>query len=161
MGGPGLRASLLAMILSIVAALATGSGVARAQQQPDLGCAIWRAPSLAFGEYVVTRASPTDTTGTLTLVCDPNSVVRVHLSQGNSGTFNPRRMQSGISVLAYNVYTDSGRTKIWGDGSGGTDYVTFTRQVFPSFTLYARIPALQKNLGTGTYTDTLKVTVLF
>src|SRR5262245_54526091 len=162
MGPRRTAAVALAVIVGIITSLLPAtSGTAWAQQSPALGCLIWRGPTLAFGEYVVSRSSPTDTTGQLQLVCDANSTVRLHISQGNSGTFNPRRMRSGANQLQYNVYTDAARTRIWGDGSGGTDYVTFNRQVFPSFTLYARIPALQANVQSGTYDDTLKLTVLF
>jgi spore coat protein U-like protein len=155
------RAVLAATLFTAVSALSSGDPIASAQPQPDLGCLIWRGPTLAFGEYLVSNASPTDTTGSLQLICDANSVVRLHISQGNSGTYNPRRMQSGGSTLQYNVYVDAARTRIWGDGSSGTDYVTFTRQVFPTFTLYGRIPAKQPNLRVGAYSDTLKLTVLF
>src|SRR5262245_33508957 len=162
MGPRRTAAVALAVIVGIITSLLPAtSGTAWAQQSPALGCLIWRGPTLAFGEYVVSKASPTDTTGQLQLVCDANSTVRIHISQGSSGTFNPRRMQSGARQLQYNVYVDSARTRIWGDGSGGTDYVTVSRQVFPSFTVYARIPALQTNLAAGVYSDTLKMTVLF
>lgn len=161
MSGRGRPGIWLVLLVALAAPALNFDGARMLAQSPDLGCLIWRGPTLAFGEYLVSKTSPTDTTGSLQLICDADSVVRLHISQGSSGTFNPRRMQSGTSKLQYNVYVDSARTRIWGDGSAGTDYVTFTRQVFPTFTLYARIPALQTNLGVGTYSDTLKLTVLF
>jgi len=65
------------------------------------------------------------------------------------------------SVLAYNLYLDSTRLTIWGDGTGGTG--TFSGMGTGSdvgTTVYGRIPAGQ-NVAVGTYSDLITVTVTF
>jgi spore coat protein U-like protein len=66
-------------------------------------------------------------------------------------------------LLNYNLYTNSARTTIWGDGSAGTSRLTniiwsggssFTR------TIYGRIPAGQ-DVGVGNYGDILVITISF
>lgn len=44
----------------------------------------------------------------------------VTLSTGISGTYAARTMVSGPNTLTYNMYVDTARTQIWGDGSPGT-----------------------------------------
>jgi spore coat protein U-like protein len=65
--------------------------------------------------------------------------------------------------LNYNLFLDSNRSTIWGDGTGSTSYVsagsllavgTSNRQ----YTVYGRVPAGQDR-GAGSYTDTIVVTL--
>jgi spore coat protein U-like protein len=63
--------------------------------------------------------------------------------------------------LNYDLYFNSTRTQIWGDGTAGTvvwstGFLSGTR----SHTVYGRIPALQ-NVTIGAYTDTVIVTAIF
>jgi spore coat protein U-like protein len=76
--------------------------------------------------------------------------------------FASRRMLSASGVgLVYSLYTESARTNVWGDGTGGsvlpTGVGTGTTQGYP---VYGRIPAGQTVLP-GSYTDTVTVTLTF
>ena len=65
--------------------------------------------------------------------------------------------------LSYNIYLDAARTMVWGDGTGGSSYysATGTGNAAPvSVIMYGGIPT-QQNVGAGTYTDILVVTINF
>ena len=124
--------------------------------------------SLAFGEYNPQAPAPTDTVGTISILCnspDPaTSALSISLSPGSSGNANSRTLTLGSHPLYYNLYTNAARTVVWGDGSGGGESVVSTFPI-PShssktFSIYGRIPALQKAWA-GSYRDTITVTVTY
>jgi spore coat protein U-like protein len=128
------------------------------------------ATALAFGVYSPFAASPSDSSGTITVTCSPNVVslpvsYTVKLSAGNAGSFAARALASGASTLPYQLYSDAARTAVWGDGSAGTATVGggFTLGlVFPvsaTHTVYGRIPAGQSGVRAGAHADTITVTV--
>jgi hypothetical protein len=88
--------------------------------------------------------------------------IRIQLNRGSSASFNPRTLQNGTEILNYNLYLDSARTSIWGDGTGGTIDFTDTAAVLFSktATIYGRVPAGQ-DAGTGNYSDSLVATIVF
>jgi spore coat protein U-like protein len=129
------------------------------------------AGGVAFGTYPPFSASPTDSTGTVTVTCTPFLVgllvsYTIALSTGNGGNYASRSMSSGVSTLQYQLYTDSARTTVWGDGSAGTamisdDYtIALLVPVTRNYTVYGRIPALQ-SASPGAYGDTIVVTVTY
>lgn len=88
------------------------------------------------------------------------------MSGGNSGNANSRYMLNtgdGSTRLYYNIYTNNGRTKIWGDGTGGT--YTQTKSKRNNFTynknVFGRIPASQTSASVGFYEDNLVVILDF
>jgi len=121
-------------------------------------CTFDSAPSVAFGNYDVTNASPTDSVGAINISCDKNPGGVAKLSAG-SGSFAQRTMVNGANVLNYNLFTTSALTKIWGDGSAGTGTVSF-KTTSNSLPVYGRIPALQ-SAQPGLYSDSIVVTISF
>jgi spore coat protein U-like protein len=86
----------------------------------------------------------------------------VALSTGN-GSYTQREMKSGSHILDYNIYTNSGHTTIWGNGSSGnsTNSGSFTASGGnTSFTAYGEVPA-QAGPASGSYTDSITVTVTY
>jgi spore coat protein U-like protein len=72
-----------------------------------------------------------------------------------------RKMSSGTNTVNYNMYTDVGRTKIWGDGTAGSSVNPQTGTgAAQAITVYGRIPTGQTP-ATGTYNDTITVTLTF
>ncbi|MBI5237991.1 MAG: spore coat protein U domain-containing protein [Deltaproteobacteria bacterium] len=117
-----------------------------------------------FGAYDVFVTTPTDSAGSITVSCDVNTVVTVQIGiSPTSGSFNPRQMKHSIlpDLLNYNVFTNAARTRIWGDGTGGTWVQTrLIRPGMPrTWSAFGRIVAGQ-DVTVGNYTDTLTVTVL-
>jgi spore coat protein U-like protein len=115
------------------------------------------SPGVAFGNYSTLVSSALDGAGDIGVSCDVSTPFTVRLSAG-SGTIDQRVMTAGTSQLKYNLYTDSARTTIWGDGvTGSTVSATGTAV---TLTAYGRIPALQ-NVVAGSYSDSLVITVTY
>jgi len=129
-------------------------------------CTVSTAP-VDFGSYNVLLSAATDTESSITVDCNETPPPDVTISIGpstNSGGFDPRQMKlsGGNEFINYNLYTDSGRTQIWGDGTGST--FTLTNKVFKKATwiatVYGRIPSGQ-NILPGSYNETLTVTIVW
>ena len=134
------------------------------------------ADPVAFGIYDTTASSPTPGTGRITVDCQGNKevAVTIELSAGN-GTYAARTMTTAMDALQYNLYLDTGYTRVFGNGSAGSEAAVcttgvtgngctgstptgaFKRAVLP---IYGRIPALQ-NVASGDYSDDIQVTVTF
>jgi spore coat protein U-like protein len=124
------------------------------------------ATGVTFGAYDVFVAAPLDSTGTVTVTCDqapPPDVVIAIGPSGTSGAFIPRQMRSASSPdrLNYNLFTNAGRSTVWGNGAPGTSTV-FLKNVPKNrpvvTTIYGRIPPGQDG-SVGTYSDSLTVTI--
>jgi len=124
------------------------------------------ATGVNFGAYDVFVAAPLDSTGTVTVTCDQAPPIDVVIAIGPSGTsggFIARQMRSASSPdrLDYNLFTNAGRSTVWGDGAAGTSTV-FLKNVKKNrpavTTIYGRIPAGQ-NVSVGSYSDSLTVTI--
>jgi spore coat protein U-like protein len=123
------------------------------------------ATAVSFGAY--NAASPADTTanGSITISCslvlDSLPSLTIALSSGLSGGFSTRTLVFGGSRLNYNLYTSPAFTSIWGDGTAGTvteSYTAGARSV--TLTVYGRLLKSQFS-ASGTYTDTITVTVTY
>jgi spore coat protein U-like protein len=117
---------------------------------------------VGFGTYDWQSAVSDDSAGSVSINCTGEGFLlfpTVSLSTGSSGSFASRRMTNGASNLQYNLYTDSARTSVWGNGSAGSSTVSVP--VFfgsGSRTIYGRMPIGQQ-VPSGTYSDTIVVTV--
>jgi spore coat protein U-like protein len=130
---------------------------------------------VAFGIYDPLGATPTDSTGNVTIVCNYLSggatqiAYSVALSTGSSGTYVPRQLRAGTTALNYNLYIDSARSTVWGDGGAATSVASGSATIGPgvgngrredSRTIYGRVPAAQDALP-GSYGDSIIVTLVF
>ena len=106
------------------------------------------ATGVDFGAYDVFVATPLDSTGTVTVTCDQAPPVDITIAIGPSGTsggFIPRMLRNVSSQdrLNYNLFTNAGRSTVWGDGAAGTSTV-FLKNVKKNrpevTTIYGRIP---------------------
>lgn len=127
------------------------------------------ATSHAFGSYYPLSGNAVNTSSTITVSCSGliglQVSAEVQLSTGAGGSFATRRMASGVNTLQYNLYRDSGRTTLWGDGTGGSTSLSYLL-LLPLLgndsrtdTIYGRIPGGQTGVAPGNYTDTITVTI--
>ena len=126
-------------------------------------CTISTSP-LAFGTVDTLSASPVLGTGGLSVACTNGSAwtASAGVGAGSGATFAARRMTSGANTLNYQIYTDSGRTTLWGDGTLSTSTIGGTGTgSTQAVTVYGRIPAGQTATPAGTYADTVAVTVTY
>jgi spore coat protein U-like protein len=132
-------------------------------------------PTLSFGSYDVFATSPLVSTTTLSVTCqkvasDPGNVTIgfvITLSTGISLSYAQRQMASGNDRIAYNLYTNSARTLIWGDGSGGSSVVTGDMRLTSgapqktnTYTVYGQVPASQ-DAAVGAYSDGVVATISY
>lgn len=125
-------------------------------------CRVNSTTDLNFGNQGV-MSSNVDATSSLSVQCTSGTPFNIGLNKGvNGASVSDRRMKaaSGTDTVAYHLYRDAARTLNWGD-TVATDTLAGTgngsNQVL---TVYARLPA-QTGVATGTYTDTVTVTVTY
>lgn len=117
------------------------------------------ATTLAFGTVAFSTVA---STSTVKVTCTGSESYTVALSTGN-GSYSQRQMKSGSNVLDYNIYTNSGYTSVWGNGSGGTSENSGSfggSGGNTSFTAYGQVPA-QAGPAAGSYSDSITVTVTY
>jgi spore coat protein U domain-containing protein, fimbrial subunit CupE1/2/3/6 len=124
-------------------------------------CTINSASTLNFGSQGVLTAN-VDQTSTLQVQCTNTTPYNIGLNAGTGAgaTVAIRKMTSGANTINYSLYTDAGRTTVWGN-TVGTDTVTGTGDgASQSFTVFGRVPA-QTTPAPGSYSDTVTVTVTY
>lgn len=122
------------------------------------------ATALNFGGSIPTPVnSNIDLNSTITATCSNAVPFSVALSAGNGAgaTMGSRKLSSGPNTVNYTLYTDQGRSTIWGDGSQGSfvNAQTGTGSA-QNLTVFGRIPSGQQP-ALGTYSDTILVTLTF
>ncbi len=124
-------------------------------------CTLVGGVPLAFGVY--TPSVTSDATTTFTSVCTTGTPYTLELSagSGSGATFATRRMTSGTDTLDYSLYSDAGRSTVWGDGTGGSSTVGSSGTgLVQTFTVYGRIPS-SAAATIGVYADTITVTATY
>jgi len=144
--------------------LLAGLGALLAVATAEAACTISTTP-VAFGTYNVFSGSPDDAVGQITYRCTAPRppLVRIHLDKGGAPTFSPRQMRQSSEILSYNLYLDSTRSTIWGDGTGGTQtYSQANPQANQNInvSVFGRIPPGQ-DVSAGGYTATVTATIFF
>lgn len=122
------------------------------------------ATALGFGSYDPIGATDLDATTTIDVTCSNGTAYDVGLNAGTTtgATVTTRQMQHSTSgTLNYSLFSDSARSANWGD-AGGTDVVADTGTgAAKTHTVYGRIPSGQSTSPTGSYSDTITVTVTY
>jgi spore coat protein U-like protein len=104
------------------------------------------------------------TQGSLTVQCTNNDAYKITLSPGASTVQTARTMvgTAGGATVNYQLYTDSARSLIWGDGTGGTVASTGTGTGnSQTIIIYGKVPAQSPTPRPTTYTDTITATIYF
>ncbi len=140
------------------------AGALSAAATAEAACTI-STTAVNFGSYNVFSASADNATGQVTYRCTAPRppLVTIQLDKGGAPTFNPRQMRMGSEILNYNLYLDSTRSTIWGDGTGGSQ--TYTRANPPlnqniNVNVFGQIPAGQ-DVSAGSYGATVTATIFF
>lgn len=127
-------------------------------------CAV-TTTAVGFGNINVTLNANTDSTGGISVTCTNGTAwtAKANAGGGTGATINARLMTSGSNLLEYDLYTETTRTTIWGDGTtgnGSTITGTGTGNA-QATTIYARVPSGQTTKPAGSYSDTVTVTVTY
>ncbi len=131
-------------------------------------CGFDSVTQVSFGVLDPFSPNPLDAVGELRVVCQ--KVGRfdrfsVTLSRGTSPTYIPRTMANGSRTVSYNLYLDSARQTVWGDGvTQGTSIAgpfTPVNNVVVPLPIYGRVFAGQTSVQAGTYIDTIVATISY
>jgi spore coat protein U-like protein len=152
--------SLLAALAVVLSASTIDGGLRAAVMQT---CTVSTTP-LSFGRY--NPAQPTDhiVSGSITFNCSVSQPISILVDQGHGGTGVMRAMRHGAQALAYQIYFDPAATMVWGDGTRGSQFYTNTAPPVRTTVVipfYGRIPAGQRNLAVGAYTDGVVVKIIY
>jgi spore coat protein U-like protein len=151
--------------LALLAALTAGGAHAATT------CNVAAQP-VAFGSLSMPSASAYDGVGAVSVTCSattlPLALITFTASLGTStgsGSFTRALTRAGGGTLQYQLYRDTSRTQVWGDGSGGTHtaggtvlLLLLNQQATTTLTVFGRIPAGQSP-ASGAYSDSVTVTV--
>ena len=119
---------------------------------------------LAFGIYSPASAANRDTTGSVLITCNGNIRAELSLSVGNgtgASYSGGRKMtvSGGIATLTYNLYTNPARTQVFGDGTDTSVTQQINGNKSFSQPVYGRIPGAQRSALSGSYVDTVVITI--
>jgi spore coat protein U-like protein len=150
---------VLARTFRLAAALVASLVLLHADAARANDCQRVGSAGLAFGVYDP-FAGHRDAVGSMAYECSANVAPRIQLGAGQ-GSYGARELRSGGSSLRYDLYVDTGRQRVWGDGSAGTETVTGPASDEPvSVPIYGRIFRNQP-VAPGAYGDTVVITLLF
>lgn len=160
----------LRLLFLWIAASAAFAGSATAnltvQTSVEASCATFNVDNISFAAYTGTAQNAE---GAVTISCISGTSYDIALGagQGAGATVASRYMTNqtsglGDQLLEYKLYSDSGRTVLWGDGTSSTSKVAGTANGSnQSHTIYGTITGSQTGRKTGAYSDTVVVTLTF
>lgn len=118
---------------------------------------LFNASNLNFGDYHSPyQYSDVLSTSVIGVSCDSSSTgntLNMKLYQGQSSNFN-RYLSNNKDQLYYNLYLDSSRSTIWGDGSNGTSAYNATLQTNNTINIFSVVYKNQ-NISPGNYQDNI------
>lgn len=123
--------------------------------------------TLAFGTYDTVSGAAVNGTADLSVACTKDAVATITLGQGSnadtgSTDAEPARRMSdgGTDFLAYSLFSDSGRSTVWGNTElTGKSYTAATSDP-ETQTVFATIEGSQ-DVPAAAYSDTVVATVTF
>jgi spore coat protein U-like protein len=121
------------------------------------------ATTINFGGSVGVLTGAVTANGTITARCTSGDSYSIALNKGTTsgGSIADRQMAgSGSAVVHYQLYTGSGYTTIWGDGTTGSTNGGTGSGTNQNYTVYGRVQA-QTTPAPNTYSDTITVTVTY
>jgi spore coat protein U-like protein len=154
------RRSLLAVLAVVLSATTIDGGLRAAAMQT---CTVSTTP-LAFGRYDPSQPVDHIYSGSISFNCALSQPISILLDHGRGGTGAMRAMRHGTYLLLYQIYFDPTATRVWGDGTGGSQFYSNTAPPVRTTVVvpfYGRIPAGQKGLVVGQYSDSVVVKIVF
>ena len=159
----GLAPATALVMLATPAAAATVGGTLNVNANVTANCTV-STSALAFGNVNTISGSNVDGTGGLTITCTSGTTwsAAADVGAGAGASFTGRRMTSAGNQLGYNLFTSSGYSTVWGDGTASTGLLTGTGTgTAQSVTVYGRVGSGQTGVPAGSYVDTVAVTVTY
>ncbi|WP_241609572.1 spore coat U domain-containing protein [Rosenbergiella australiborealis] len=99
--------------------------------------------------------------GSIIVTCTPGMAITIALDYGvNGGSATKRYLALGQHLLGYQLYQDASHSVVWGLGSLAYSVSAFP-QTTQTYTVYGRLFSSSTLPTTGTYTDTVTVTLAY
>lgn len=108
-----------------------------------------------YDSIVANKTADFDQKSTVTVTCTKDTDVTIGLGQGSS----QRHLKSGDNSLAYELYQDASRSKVWAE-EGETRLAVKGTGLEDVKDVYIRVPKGQ-NVPAGKYADIVTATVTF
>lgn len=124
-------------------------------------CTLTAGNTLAFGNYDPNSGTNLDGQTTVNVSCTNGTTADLALDVGSNADVSTRRMAditNGTSFLQYELYSDSGRTTVWGSGANAVTYTGQGVLSAENLTVYGRVPSGQ-DVQVDSYSDTVTVTL--
>jgi spore coat protein U-like protein len=124
-------------------------------------CIINSASNLNFGAAGVLAAN-VDQTSTIQVQCTNTTPYSVSLDAGTGtgATVAARKMTNGANTVTYSLYSDAGRTTVWGNTIPTNTVAGTGNGASQAYTVFGRVPP-QATPAPALYTDTITVTVTY
>jgi spore coat protein U-like protein len=135
----------------------------------NAACAINPA-TLVFAPTAGTSLLTTAVNGnsTVSVTCTSGSPYSIAMDNGANASGGQRRMNSGSNFLNYNLYVDAARTLPWSTATNPTTCTTLGDCFLgtgygsaQSVNIYGAVPTTATAPPSGTYTDTVTMTITF
>ena len=156
------------LLLLATAIVAAASGSALANSDSDIltvrvtvqeACSI-AGSTIDFGTYSAGQQAALDAQGAISYSNCAAGTLNISLDGGTAGNVASRTMSNDNSdSLSYQLYRNSARNQVWGRGADAQQVVLLVPDS-GSVPVYGRIPGGQ-NVPSGSYTDTVNVTLTF
>lgn len=119
------------------------------------------ATSMDFG-LQSSSATNVDSTSTISVICTPGTPYNVGLNAGQNaggGGITSRAMINGTNLVGYQLYSNPGRTTVWGNTIGTNTVAGVGNGFIQPLTVYGRVPSA--NSPTGLYLDLVTATITY
>ena len=163
-------AAIVMSLTSLKAQAGTATANLAVSIQITASCTI-NAASLNFGLNVAGTtlvASNVNASTTVSVTCTTGSPYSISMDNGANASGSQRRMKSGANFLNYGLYVDSGYLNPWITTASpssctpaGSCYLGTGSGSSQSVDIYGRVPSIGTAPPTGTYTDTVTMTITY
>lgn len=156
-----LAKAAIAVLFVGAADAATTTTTFTVQMTITSSCIINSASTLDFGSAGVLSAN-VDQTSTIQVQCTNTTPYNIGLDEGvgAGATVAARKMSNGADTVTYSLYSNAGRTTVWGDTVGIDTVSGMGSGAAQGYTVYGRVPP-QTTPAAASYTDTVTVTVTY
>jgi spore coat protein U-like protein len=117
--------------------------------------------TLDFATYDPLSSANADQSTTVSVTCTKGTTTSIGLDLGSHASGSARRMSDGTDTITYELYSDPGRSTVWGNTStDDLDLVAAPSNAARLVTIYGRAAGSQ-NVGVGNYSDSVTITLTF
>ena len=161
----GAIAAALVMGSVQAAPPATPSTTLNAATSVAAKCTTLTANKILFDAYVPDEANDNTKDTTVSVRCTLNTPITIAMDKGANGASTAARKLlitdgTHTDTLNYNLYSDSVRETLWGEGSNKVSKIGEGLLTTSTYNVYGKIPAAQ-DVTPGSYADAVTVTVAY